>query len=227
MTKRLVPLVLALLLLVAASTHGFFILAARKSARAVGPILPSRTEIVFRVDASFAASERVLILEALQRIKQVSGCVDLKVFFEHVGTDEILSWRRDGHATIYKASNPFTWKYHMVRYFTGPGSYMGVAMVRTGDIFIIASEDGEGSDAFRNTITHEVLHVVFKSGWHSQDRNSLMYHSIGGSKQLLLESEAAKLRAMCAGDVKQVSNALILKTIFMMLFRPLPGGREL
>jgi hypothetical protein len=47
-------------------------------------------------------------------------------------------------------------------------------------------------------VTHEVLHVVFRDGWHSKDPDSLMYHSIGGGGQRFLAAEAARLRTLCA-----------------------------
>lgn len=198
MTGRLVPFVLALLLLVSAGLHGLFTLAARKASRALGPALQDRTRIAFRVDAGFTAAERALVLEAFARIRKASGCVDLKASFEKVGFGEVLSWRRDNRATIHRASDPFTWKYQISRYLAGSGSYMGIAMVWTGDIFIMASRRREAPADFGNAVAHEVLHVVFNSGWHSPDENSLMHHSIGGGKQRLLGPEAAKLRAMCA-----------------------------
>lgn len=203
MIKKLVPIVLALLLLLAAGLHGLFILAARKSARTLGPSLSSRTEIAFRVDAEFTPAERALVLNAFGQIRKASGCIDMTASFEDVGFGEILSWRRDDRATIHRASNPFTWKYQMSRYLAGPGSYMGIAMVRTGDIFIMTSRSDEIPADFENTVVHEVLHVVFNSGWHSSDENSLMYSGIGGGEQELLEPETAMLRAMCAGRRKQ------------------------
>jgi hypothetical protein len=198
MTKMLAPFVLVLLLLTAVGLYSLFVFFARKSAYASGPPLRSRTEIAFCVDAEFTPDERALVLETFGRIRMASGCVDLKASFEDIGFGEVFSWRRDDRATIYRGSNPFTWKYNVSRYLAGSGLYMGIAIVKTGDIFIMASRGDENFIDFRNAVTHEILHVLFNSGWHSPDENSLMYRSIGGGKQRLLGPEIAKLRAMCA-----------------------------
>lgn len=167
-----------------------------------GPSLIDRQVIVFRVDDAFTAKERALILDAFRKVGHASDCVVLKASFETIRSDEILFWRRDGRPTIYKASSPGVWTYNVAKHLTLPHSYVGISFIRTGDIFILNSaEDGdsesESNIEFRNTIVHEALHVVFNSGWHSKDKNSLMYYAIGG-KQRLLEVETAKLRAICA-----------------------------
>ena len=198
MVKRLVPILLMVMVVVLAATHGMFNIAMRKAMRMNGPALSDRTAISFRVDDSFTAKERILILEAFGEIKRASGCIELTASFSRIPAGEMLLWRSDKDATIYRASQPFTWMYHAARYLAGPGVYMGIAMITTGDVFIMAAEDDEGTVDFRNTVVHEVLHVVFRSGWHSPRGGSLMYHSIGGGKQKLLAEETAALRAMCA-----------------------------
>jgi len=198
MVKRLVPILLMAMVVILAATHGMFNIAMRKAMRVSGPALSDRTAISFRIDDSFTAKERVLILEALGEIRRASGCVELTASFARIPVGEMLTWRRDRDATIYKASRPSTWTYHASRYLAGPGVYMGIAMITTGDVFIMAAENDEGGVDFRNTVVHEVLHVVFRSGWHSPRGGSLMYHSIGGGKQKFLAEETAALRAMCA-----------------------------
>lgn len=197
MLRRLVPFLLLMAALIFLATHGVLNFVMLKAARVSGPALSGRTEIAFRVDGKFASVERALILEAFKEIRRASGCIKLTPSFVPIKPGEVFSWRRDQYSTIYRASKPFTWQYHTARFFTGLGSYMGVAMITTGDMFIMASEDGEGRDDFRNTIIHETLHVVFKSDWHSPHEGSLMYKSIGGGKQKFFAEEIAALRAMC------------------------------
>lgn len=197
MLRRLVPFLLLMMALICLATHGALNLVMRQAVRVSGPALPKRTEIAFRVDSRFTSTERALIVEALKEIERVSGCIKLTPSFVLIKTGEVRSWRSDKYSTIYRASKPLTWQYHTARFLTGPGSYMGVAMITTGDMFIMASENGEGHNDFLNTIIHETLHVIFKSGWHSPREGSLMYQSIGGGKQRLFAEEIAALRAMC------------------------------
>lgn len=196
MIRKLMPIVLILMVVSLAATSGILWFAIRRAAATNGPALASRTSVRFRIDASFTASERALILEAFRKIKAVSGCVSPEALFDDVGWSELFSWRLDSRATIHRASNPMSWTYHMARYLAGQGSYMGIALVTTGDIFIMTT-GREDRAAFMNTIIHETLHVVFWSGWHSMRKESLMYDTIDGSQHLLSE-EVAMLRAMCA-----------------------------
>lgn len=194
-------LIVALSLAAAAAlccAYGILHVSVRKAAHMVGRPLADRSRIAFRVDADFTAVERELILEAFREIGRASGCVELTASFERLPAREMLSWRRDSHAAIYRAASPFSWEYHVSRHLAGPGSYMGIAMVTTGDVFIMVSERDEGPGDFRNTVIHEVLHVVFRSGWHSPRGDSLMHESIGGGEQKLLAEERTKLRAICA-----------------------------
>jgi len=156
-----------------------------------------RTLVRFRVDSSFTQVERTLILEAAKDIERASGgCVQPSVVFEPISFQEAFSWREDGRATIYRAANWREWAYHLAKRLSAPDNCVGIAFTRTGDIFIMVScEPGEID--FRNTVTHEMIHVIFRNGWHSSDRNSLMYYSIWGNKQKLLSVEADKLRALC------------------------------
>lgn len=195
-TRKLVPIVLVLMVVSLVATSGGLWCSIRHAATTNGPVLVDRTSVRFRVDSSFTVAERKLILEAFRRIRAVSGCVSLEARFEDIGWSELFSWRIDSHATIYRASNPMAWAYHMARYLAGPGSYMGIALVTTGDVFIMAVHN-DGRAEFMNTIIHEVLHVVFRSGWHSVRKSSLMYDTIDGNQHFLAE-ETAMLRAMCA-----------------------------
>jgi hypothetical protein len=197
--KRLVPILLVALVAFLAAAHGAFLLVARGASGMIGPPIPNRLAIRFRIDAEFTPTERVLILEAFRLIRLESGCIELTASFEPIGFGEILTWRRDDRATIHRGASHATWKRQMADYLAGPGSYMGIAMVTTGDLFIMASA-ADGPDDFRNTMVHEVLHVLFQSGWHSQDPKSLMYHSIGEGNQKLLGPEKAMLRHLCGAS---------------------------
>lgn len=196
MVKRIVPIILIIMVIILATLYGVFNLIMLESLSIKGISLSDRTSISFRVDKSFTKVERMLILEAFTDISRVSGCIKLNVTFAPILGKELLSWRRDNRATMYKASMPFTWRYHSARYLTGKGVYMGVAMLTTGDIFIMADIEDSFID-FKNTIIHETLHVIFQSGWHSPHGESLMYPSIGGGKQKFLKKEIMALQAMC------------------------------
>jgi hypothetical protein len=190
-------LLVALFVLLAVGAHTWMLVAAaHRAAHMVGPHLENRTAILFRADDSFSARERILMMEAAEAIAKASGCVKLTLVFGNIPLGEAMTWRSDNSATIYRASNPLTWKRKVADHLAGPGSYMGLAMITTGDIFIMASAAGNETD-FRNTVAHEMLHVVFESGWHSKDPDSLMYRAIGEGTQRLLDEERGKLREMC------------------------------
>lgn len=194
--KRIVPVLFIIMVVVFVATHGMFDFVMRRAMRTNGPALLNRTVISFRVDDNFTMKERALIFEAFAEIKRVSGCIELTASFVRIPDSEMLLWRSDKYATIYKVSQS-TWVYHVARYLTGAGSYMGMAIITTGDIFIMSSENDDGVVDFKNTIIHEILHVVFRNSWHSSHKGSLMYYNIGGGKQKLLDEEITKLRAMC------------------------------
>lgn len=169
-----------------------------RAAHVVGPHLMERKATRFRADAAFTPAERVLILAAVAEIAKASdGCVQPSVSFETVGLREAFSWRKDGRATIYRAASWREWAHHLAKKLAEPDHCVGLSFTATGDIFVMVSpEYGEAN--FRNTVAHEIIHVALESGWHSPDKASLMYHTIGGGKQGFSGPEAAKLRALCS-----------------------------
>jgi len=194
--RRLVPFLLLMMALVIGSSYGVFIFSMLKAARVCGSALISRTVIQLRIDDSFTTVERTLILQGIQELSNVAKCLKLTIAFDCVLFSESLSWRTDAYATIYRSSNPVTWQYHIARFLSGPGSYMGIAMTTTGDMFIMASERGDGAVNFRNTIVHETIHVLLYGGRHSKNKKSLMYHIISGD-QKLLPADVFRLKALC------------------------------
>lgn len=158
-------------------------------------ILKNRVKINFRVDDDFSTMEKSLILKAFQKINSLSGCVNLKVNFENITLRDIFLWERDGRPTIYKSSNLLSWKSYMFYYISNSVNNLGIAIIKTGDIFVTVSSDNE--DKFQNVISHEILHIIFSSGWHSKEEDSLMNATIGEKKQTFKFSEIYKLRQLC------------------------------
>lgn len=169
-----------------------------RAAHAPGVSLPGqRTAVAFRADSTFTQDEQILILEAAKAIDLASGgCVHPSVVFEPIRFSEATSWREDGRATIYRAASWHEWAHHLAKKLAEPDHCVGISFTCTGDIFVMISRRA-GKVDFRNTVIHEMLHVVFKNGWHSTDKDSLMYHSIGGNRQKMLGVETNRLRAMC------------------------------
>lgn len=137
--------------------------------------LKTRKSIVFRVDSSFNQEEQKAIGNALVKWeKATNGMVSLKWYVDDISISELFSWQEDGLPTIYNASSRFGWLRHVSQYITVSNDILGAALSLTGDIFMI----DDMPKRFEVVVVHEVGHVLLGS-FHSTNRNSVMYPSIG------------------------------------------------
>jgi hypothetical protein len=166
---------------------------------------PRTGPLIFRLDDSFNETEEELIKEALEELNRNYPCARLNYYKDNIPFSEMVSWKTDNTPTIYKASNKFSWK-HLAGQLIASDEIVdylaGVTMSSYGDVFIFLKVKPSSKDLkkhnFKAVIIHEIIHVLFNDGWHSQDRKSLMYDTILNSgDQELQREEKEMLKDLC------------------------------
>lgn len=137
--------------------------------------LINRRNVEFHIDSTFSKKEILIIRKAFRRWEEeTEGYIKISSRVRKVSGLEVFSWLSDGIPTIYNATYNLGWKRHIAKHIANCENTLGLAMIYTGDIFLL-----EGySKRFEGIVTHEVGHI-YLGKFHSSDINSIMYPAIG------------------------------------------------
>lgn len=129
---------------------------------------PINNKIVFAGDNNFTNDERVEIMEAIKIWNTtLDGLVSIDIKFDNVKSNQLL--------TIYKATDG--WKRALAfSYYSKV--FWGLAIIKSGNIFIFQT-NFKDKTLFKRVIVHEIGHILLRSAWHSSNKNSIMFYTVG------------------------------------------------